>query len=135
MLIIRTRVAPSEIHGLGLFTEEALVKDQVIWDINPIIDHVITRPLLETLPSIVQEFVHHFSWQDEAGNFFISLDNDRFMNHSDNPNIENDHPRFCFALRDIKAGEELTCDYMKFGTAYQKIWIQRESYGKGGEKD
>jgi SET domain-containing protein len=134
MLIIRTRVAPSEIHGLGLFTEEDLVKDQVIWEVNPLIDKTIEKQWLETLPLVAQEFVHHYAWV-EGHHYLVSLDNDRFMNHSDDPNIENDHDKFCFALRDIEAGEELTCDYAKFGTAYQKIWIHRGNYGEGGEKD
>jgi len=134
MLIIKTRVAPSEIHGLGLFTEEDLVKDQVVWEVNPLIDKAIEKQWLETLPLVAQEFVHHYAWL-EGNHYYVSLDNDRFMNHSDDPNIENDHEKFCFALCDIKAGEELTCDYMQFGTGYQKIWIQRGDHGEGGEKD
>lgn len=123
MLTIKTRVAPSKVHGLGLFTEEHLSKEQIIWVQNPIIDKCIPKDLLETLPLIMQEYLHHFSWQDEDGDFFISFDNDKYMNHSDNPNTRNDHPEFCFALCDIAAGEELTCDYMKFGTGYQKTKV------------
>jgi SET domain-containing protein len=125
MLIIRTEVRPSKIHGLGLFTLDYLSKDQIIWEENPIIDQCITRELLETLPLVAQEYVHHYGWLDEDGDFFISLDNDKFMNHSDDPNTDNDHPEFCFAVCDIPAGEELTCNYHLFGTDYQKMRIAK----------
>lgn len=40
-------------------------------------------------------------------------DNARFMNHSFEPNCD-DRTGVTFALRDILAGEELTCDYRVF---------------------
>lgn len=42
--------------------------------------------------------------------FIISADGDYYMNHCDNPNIENrDGEKF--AIRDIREGEELHFDY------------------------
>lgn len=113
MLVIKTRVAPSEIHGLGLFTEEDLVKGQIYWVVNKIIDQSITRTEMASLPSLTQKYLRHYAWQDTNGDCYISLDNDKFMNHSDSPNTDGDHPEFCITSRDIKAGEELTCDYSK----------------------
>lgn len=125
MLIIETEIKPSPIHGLGLFTKQRLVKDQIIWELNPIIDQCITEDLLATLPHIAQQFVRHYAWFDDDGDFYVSLDNDKYMNHSDTPNTDNDHPKFCFALCAIDAGEELTCNYHLFGTDYQKMRITK----------
>ncbi len=122
MLVIKTHLAPSEIHGLGLFTDEDIIKGQVIWEFYPIIDKSIDKRWFETLPPVVQESVRHYAWVDD-GEYYLSLDNDRFMNHSDDPNIENDHDKFCIANRDIKAGKELTCDYQQYGTKYQKTRV------------
>lgn len=41
-------------------------------------------------------------------------DNARFMNHSFEPNCDDDGGEFTTAARDIEAGEELTCDYRRF---------------------
>jgi SET domain-containing protein len=120
MLIIRTEVKPSAIHGLGLFTLDYLSKDQIYWEPNPIIDRVLDKRLMALLPRLTREYMYHYSWQDKNGDFYISLDNDKFMNHSDTPNTYSGHPKFCFANRDIDAGEELTCDYTEFGTDWQK---------------
>ena len=123
MLIIRTKVKPSRIHGLGLFTLEPLRKRQRIWKFNPIIDQVIDKRLMWSLPLLTREYMSHFTWQDENGNYFISLDNSKFMNHSDDANTESRHPKspFCYANRVIAAGEELTCNYETLGPDYQKL--------------
>ncbi len=39
MMLIRTRVAPSTIHGMGLFTVEPAVKGTPIWRFEPGFDH------------------------------------------------------------------------------------------------
>ena len=44
------------------------------------------------------------------GFYHVSLENDRFMNHADEPNTFEDGPR-TYTRVDIKKGEELTCDY------------------------
>jgi SET domain-containing protein len=125
MLIIKTRVGPSEIHGFGLFTEEDLRFGQVYWELNPIIDQIVKKEQMATLPKLTREYMYHYSWKDENGDFYISLDNDKFMNHADDANTDNAHPKYCFANRDIKTGEELTCDYTKFGTDWQKLRVTK----------
>ncbi|MGE0132837.1 MAG: SET domain-containing protein-lysine N-methyltransferase [Blastocatellales bacterium] len=49
----------------------------------------------------------------EAGAFL----DDRFTNHSDDPNMRADGDFTYVAARDIQAGEEITCDYWALGGA------------------
>ena len=49
------------------------------------------------------------------GKWLLNLDDSRFMNHSDSPNTGQDpETGVTFALRNIKAGEELTIYYKDF---------------------
>lgn len=52
----------------------------------------------------------HAEFLPEAGIFLLSADGDFFINHSDDPNIE-DHGAYSVARKDIQVGEELTMDY------------------------
>jgi hypothetical protein len=47
--------------------------------------------------------------------YIYCSDNAKYFNHSETPNIK-DSPagQFSVAIRDIKAGEELTCNYNDF---------------------
>lgn len=106
MLLIKTEVKPSEIHGLGLFTLEDLKKGQALWKRHPIMDMTIAVRVIESLPEQARDHMYRYTWREDDGSFIISLDSDKFMNHSEDPNTDGEN-----ALCDIKAGEELTCNY------------------------
>ena len=44
----------------------------------------------------------------------FEADDARYMNHADAPNCDVSQPEATYALRDIAAGEELTCNYNHF---------------------
>jgi hypothetical protein len=48
------------------------------------------------------------------GTYVLCSDNAKFMNHSDEPNVDSGGVTEDVALRDIQPGEELTCDYRLF---------------------
>ena len=107
----------SGIHGLGVFAVGDIPKDTLIWQFNPIIDRIIQKNEFDSLPRHAQDFVAHYSYQID--NFYVFCgDNGRYMNHSDTPNtlgLESpDEYGITVAGRNIKAGEELTCDYREF---------------------
>jgi SET domain-containing protein len=69
-----------------------------------------------------QTYLKNFSYLSRfTGVWVLPGDHDRYMNHSDEPNVgmnpngntEN------LALRDIAAGEELTCDYRTFDAEWR----------------
>jgi hypothetical protein len=129
MLVIKTEVKPSKIHGLGLFTLEDLKKGQALWKKHPIIDMTIAVRVIESLPELTREMMYRYTWRDKKGNFLISLDNDKFMNHSEDPNTDGDN-----AIRDIKAGEELTsCYEMTEPEEYEAMKIPMPKKKRPGE--
>lgn len=112
MLLIETTVGPSEIHGLGCFAAEFVPEGRVIWKLDRRIDQIFYESRLHTFPPSLQTF---FQFHGFVSTYFwrrcvvLSGDNDRFMNHSDTPNVARHR-----ATRDIEVGEELTCDYWQF---------------------
>lgn len=114
MLLVKTHLAPSTVHGIGLFASEFIAKGTVIWRFDDRIDRTFTRAEREALPEPARGFVATYSYPREVGSDVHDLDGDhaRFMNHSDEPNTS------CIvdtiASRDIQAGEELLCDYGEF---------------------
>lgn len=119
MLLVRTRVAPSPIHGLGLFAAEAIPRGTPVWRFHEGFDHAFTRAEFAELPAPAREHLRWFSYFDAAQDSLIkSGDLCCFMNHADAPNTgagpHASEPVITVALRDIAAGEELTCDYHAF---------------------
>jgi SET domain-containing protein len=119
MLLVRTHVAPSPIHGLGLFASEAIPRGTPIWRFHEGFDHAYTRAEFAELPAPAREHLRWFSYFDAALDALIkSGDLSCFMNHADAPNTGAgpawSEPVVTVALRDVAVGEELTCDYHAF---------------------
>jgi uncharacterized protein len=116
MLLIRTTLRPSQIHGIGCFTEEKIRKGQVIWELDERLDLVIPVSELAAFPEPIREFLKMHGYAEEIdGQLALVLcgDNARHFNHSGDPNLI-DTDTQSLAARDIGIGEELTCDYYAF---------------------
>lgn len=115
MLLVDTCVGPSTIEGVGVFAVQPLAKDTLVWRLEPGFDRVITPDELETLPDATREFLGRYAYFDRILNAWL-LDGDhcRFMNHSETPSVEFRIGGTGHVLRDVAAGEELTCDYHDF---------------------
>ncbi len=119
MMLVKTRVAPSPIHGLGLFTAEPIPQGTPIWRFEPGFDRTFSPAQFSALPPIVQAHLRWYSYvAKENGHFVLSGDHTGFMNHSPTPNT-GASPNLTdtvitTALRNIAAGEELTCNYYDF---------------------
>ncbi len=120
MMLITTRVQPSGIHGMGVFAVEAVRHGTAVWRFEPGFDQSFTPAQFAALPVEAQTHLRWFAFPDDAGNWNISGDHACFMNHSPAPNTgappDAAAPVVTRALRDIAAGEELTCDYFAFDT-------------------
>jgi SET domain-containing protein len=124
MLLVKTSLRPSPIHGMGCFTEEKILKGQVIWEFDERIDLRIRMSELETFPAPIQEFLKIYGYTEMYhGEKVIILcgDHSRHFNHSDHPNLI-DTEAISFAAREIEAGEELTCNYHSFDLDADTRW-------------
>lgn len=118
MLLVKTKVDRSSIHGLGLFADQDISQGDLIWEFNPLIDKEITREELSCLPLNTQNYVRTYSYL-EKGKYILCGDNARFTNHSVKPNVDNvsQAPK-AIAARDIKQGEEITEDYRTYDDSF-----------------
>lgn len=119
MMLIKTRVAPSRIHGLGLYAVDPVARGTAIWRFAPGFDHDFSPEDYAALPLLAREHVRWFCYVDRAnGHYILSGDHACFINHSPAPNTGGppgvDRPEATVALRDIAAGEEITCDYFAY---------------------
>ena len=116
MMTVRCYLAPSSIEGLGLFCHDDIREGDVVWVFDRRFDQLIPLETLAALPPHVQEFVDRYGYPhaDHPGFLVLDADEGRFMNHADAPNLDFRFPDKGVALRDIPAGEELTCDYREF---------------------
>ena len=114
MLRVPTFVAPSPISGVGLFTVTDLPSGMIIWEYDDSVDWRMTHAELDAFPEPYRTRLLHYVYEDQPGVFVLCGDNAKFMNHADDPNCEDPEGAFTLARRDIRAGEELTCDYRTF---------------------
>lgn len=143
MLLVKTEVRISPIHGLGLFAAQVILKDMRVWKYDAGFDWRISKEQFDRLPVIARETLQHDSvfWN---GGYCIFGDNSRFINHSESPNlIAIADPDCDVAARKIEIGEELTEDYRTFAEddlAFRKLspmseveelkeWARHQSHG------
>jgi uncharacterized protein len=122
MMIIETYLAPSPLHGLGVFAAEPVASGQVVSRYMPPFDVQYPAELLAALSAAEQKYLRHFSYRSKfTGLYVLTGDHDRYMNHSPVPNVamNPDGSANNLALRSIARGEELTCDYRTFDAEWQ----------------
>ena len=120
MLLIPTFLAISSIKGagVGLFAGRAILKDEAIWRFDERVDRLLTTTAIEALPELTRHFVYRYACRIRHDFWLLCCDNDRFVNHDENPNMINpnlleDLASTGIAARDIAKGEEITEDYSR----------------------
>ena len=117
-MLVKTKVAPSGIHGLGLFAMEFTPQGTPIWRFQPGFDHDFSPEEYAALPALAREHTRWFCFMRSDGHVILSGDHACFINHSPNSNTgAPPHPAppvTTVALRDIAAGEEITCNYFAY---------------------
>jgi uncharacterized protein len=119
MLLVKTKLACSRIHGIGLFADEFIPKGTLIWKFNPVIDISLTKEQIEELAKPSCEQIQKYTYRSMISGLYVLCGDDaRFFNHSLIPNChdicESEEQDLTIASRDIHPGEELTCDYALF---------------------
>lgn len=120
MLLIKTKIGKSRIHGIGLFANEFIAAETVVWKFSDLIDLCFDEKQIAGLSENVREQISRYCYRDKrSGMFVLCGDDARFFNHSNAPNCLDfydykDLGNVTIAARDINAGEELTCNYAAF---------------------
>jgi len=129
MLQVKTKIGISKIHGIGLFADQFIPKGTVTFLYIPWYDISFSKKDFDKMTNVAKEQMLWFTYfNKKLDKFILCGDNQRFINHSNNPkkiNIEST-PDKDVALRDIQIGEELLCDYNKFDDTY----FERMGYKK-----
>jgi SET domain-containing protein len=128
MLLVKTYLDRSAIHGIGLFASEPIAAGTVIWRMSPTIDVQLAPPDIEALSRPARAQIEKYIYLDKVLRTYVLCGDDaRFFNHSESPNcrdLPDERGGTTVAARDIAAGEELTCDYAAFDA----------NFGLGGDK-
>jgi SET domain-containing protein len=113
MMLVRTYIATSAIHGLGVFAAEPIKKNSIVWRFDTELSVVIEPETLNTFPLHIRDWLNHHSFchPSEPKNLIVECDDGRFMNHFDKPNLDMSSILNGIALRDIGIDEELTYNY------------------------
>jgi SET domain-containing protein len=127
MLQVKTYLDKSPIHGIGVFAAENIKSGQLVWKLNLAIDKIINPNIV--FESFELKFLKIYAYFDlQLDKWILPVDNDRFMNHSDNPNsgpLENGDD---IAIKDINIGEEITVNYYDTdGFANEKLFDTKKN--------
>lgn len=120
MMIIKTHVQASKIHGLGLFASEFVPKGTIIWKFTPGFDQKFTEEQLIALPPLLQIYMYTYAWKsNKSGLYCLASDNGKYCNHSEEPNVlseyrDNEDEVISIASKDIQQGEEMLDNYSSF---------------------
>ncbi len=119
MLLVKTRLAASDIHGIGLFAAEFIREGTVVWESHAALDIRLTEEQISGLAEPCREQTRKYSYREkQTGLYVLCGDDARFFNHSAEPNCidvyRGEGEDLTIAARDVEQGEELTCDYALF---------------------
>jgi uncharacterized protein len=125
MLLVKTHLDKSPIHGIGVFAGETIRKGAKIWRFVLGFDRYYSRKKFAKLPKPAREYIrlHGYQWKNEI---LLSMDYDTFMNHSDDPNTYFQNG-FVLARRTIRKGDEITNDYRAFEAAFCAAFLQKKT--------
>lgn len=109
MMLVKARISPSAIEGLGCFACETVKPGTPVWSFSELIDTVEYKA--KSQPSKHTKS-HGIEYRDC---YVLAGDAALFLNHSPAPNLkhcENDEPFGVFVCcAEIAAGEEMVFDY------------------------
>ena len=115
MFLISTFVGPSSLEGVGVFAAEDVPAGTRIWQFTEGVDVRMPTELMEAIPEPLQTRIRKYCYlEEDSGQYVLCGDNAKFMNHSFEPNCDDSSGEYTVTLRDIRAGDELTCDYRTF---------------------
>ncbi|MCM8570938.1 SET domain-containing protein [Gramella jeungdoensis] len=99
-----------EEKGFGVVATKLLPKGTITW-VQDELDLVFPPDKPEELKPLTRELLEKYSFRNQKGEHILCWDIAKYVNHSFRSNCLSTAYNFEVAIRDIKAGEELTDDY------------------------
>ena len=124
MLLVKTYLDKSTIHGLGVFAGQFIRKDTKIWRFVEGFDRFYSPKEFARLPQPARDFIKFHGYRVD-GEILLTVDHDRHMNHSDEPNTYL-KSGYAIARRSIRKGEEITNDYREFDAALCAAFLRKK---------
>ena len=92
-----------------------------MWVLHRKFDIFVYGEEIAALPAHMQDYVARYSYPhlEISGVRIVDCDDGKFMNHSEQPNTDFRIFDRGYALVDITAGEEITCNYFEFDPDFQ----------------
>lgn len=122
MLLVKTYLDKSAIHGLGVFAAQTIRKGEKVWRFVEGFDLCYTPKQFARLPKPARDYILHYGY-GYNGEVLLTVDNDHHINHSDDANTVWSRG-YLVAARDIRKGTEITNDYrdldLEFCAAFLK---------------
>ncbi|MBX3529266.1 MAG: SET domain-containing protein-lysine N-methyltransferase [Rhizobiaceae bacterium] len=116
MFLVNVYLDRSPLEGIGVFAKHAIAKGTLVWQFDGRFDRLIPNEVWESTTGPVKDYLDRYSYpsRQNPGHIVFEADDARYMNHADSPNCDIADEKAVYALRDIAAREELTCDYNHF---------------------
>lgn len=113
MLLVPTFLAPSPIHGLGLFAAAPIPAGTIVWRYNVLVDRTIWVGEAAAMPPVARAYLERYAYR-QGDRLVLCGDDGRFVNHADEPNCVEAFGGCSVAARDIALDEEITEDYSAY---------------------
>jgi SET domain-containing protein len=124
MLLVRTYLDQSSIHGLGVFADEFIRKGTKVWRFVDGFDRAYSPKEFARLPKAAKTYIQVHGYRVD-GDILLTVDHDHHMNHSERANTHwsNGH---IVASRDIPKGAEITNNYRLFDKALCASFLKKK---------
>jgi hypothetical protein len=96
--------------GWGVFATRAIPCGTITWALDEF-DQVLAPAQIAALPAVQRAHVEEYAYIDAQGKYVLCWDLGRYVNHACEPTSRGVGPAFEIAVRDVRAGEQLTSDY------------------------
>ena len=118
MFLINTYLDKSKIQGVGVFSNENVIKGQKIKEVRPEFEIRFNKTNLPRMPLALANFIQTHAHEENENEYCLGIDNEKYLNHSNNPTVDEDG----IALKNIKIGDEITIDYRDFDDNIE-LWL------------
>jgi SET domain-containing protein len=116
MFYFKTTLKESPNHGIGIFADEDIPINTLIWSPSPALSLHYSEEEFEKLSSEDKKVITHYGYFHRKNKVWhLAADDSRYVNHSKNPtSVVTKDGWGLQALTNIKKGEEITQNYLDF---------------------